>query len=139
MNEVLAALVWANLATSLAILAVLALRSPARRLFGARFAYGLWLLVPAAFLASFIPPREVESLPPEPPAAAQLSARLAEGLGGPVPVVWLAGAAAVALLFAWSQARFLREAARGRAGPAVVGVFAPRIVVPADHHERYTP
>lgn len=137
MSELLALLVSANLAAALAIFAVLALRIPARRVFGARLAYGLWLVVPVAFLANLVP-REIASEPDNLPAV-QIPVRLASGLDGPIPLIWLAGALAGAAWVAWSQARFLRRAARGEAGPAVIGVFAPRMVVPADHHQRYSP
>ncbi len=138
-SEALTALVRADLAASLAILAVLILRLPARALFGARLAYGLWLLVPAVFLANLAPPRTATGLDEPVPAAAELSARLAAMLDGPAPAVWLAGALVAAALVAWNQHRFLQRAARGEAGPAVVGVFAPRMVAPADHHRIYTP
>lgn len=136
-SEVLALLVSANLAAGLAILAVLALRLPARRLFGARLAYGLWAVVPAAFLANLIPPQEVPGLPQALPAVAKLST-LAADLDGPIPALWLTGVLVAAALVAWSQHRFMRQVARGQAGPAVVGVFAPRMVVPSDHQERYS-
>lgn len=138
MSEALAALVRANLAGGLAILLVLPLRPLARRLFGAQAAYALWLVVPAAFLANLFPAREALSLPEHLPVAAQVSARLTTHLGTLAVALWLAGAAAGALLLAWSQYRFLRAAAQGRAGPAVVGVFAPRMVVRADHQHLYT-
>jgi beta-lactamase regulating signal transducer with metallopeptidase domain len=48
----LAALAWT---ASGAMLAVLALRLPARRWLGAALAYEGWLIVPAALLATFIP------------------------------------------------------------------------------------
>ena len=58
-SELLFHLVLANLAAATAILAVLALRGAARATFGAGLAYGLWLVVPAAMLASLLPPRTV--------------------------------------------------------------------------------
>lgn len=137
-SEALALLVSANLAAGVAILAVLALRLPTRRLFGARLAYGLWGVVPAAFLANLMPPREAAGPPEALPAVAKLSP-LATDLDGPLPMIWLIGALAAAAWIAWTQARFLRSAALGQAGPAVVGVFAPRMVVPADHQQRYSP
>ena len=41
-------------------------------------------------------------------------------------------------LMAFGQWRFLRRAKVGAAGPAVVGVIAPRIVTPADHEARFS-
>ena len=45
MSEALFLLLRVNLAASAAVIAVLLLRRPVRRLFGARVAYGLWTLV----------------------------------------------------------------------------------------------
>jgi beta-lactamase regulating signal transducer with metallopeptidase domain len=53
-------------------------------------------------------------------------------------LVWLGGVVAAVAVAAVGQARFQRQARRGRAGPAVVGVFVPRLVVPADFRERYS-
>lgn len=59
MSEVLAVLLRVNLALALATGLVLALRLPARLLFGARVAYGLWGLVPLAAIAMLAPARVV--------------------------------------------------------------------------------
>ena len=48
----------ANLAAGAAILLVLALRAPARRRFGARLTYALWLLPPLAAAATLLPARQ---------------------------------------------------------------------------------
>lgn len=133
-NELLAILAGANLAASAAVLGVLALRLPVRRLFGARLAYGLWAIVPAAFLAALIPRKPTGDIA----AVAQAQEPLSSGLAGAVASVWLAGALAALAWTVWMQLRFLRSAARGQAGPAVVGVFAPRMVVPADHQDRHS-
>ena len=45
----------ATLATSVAVLLVLALRRPLRAAFGARVAYGAWVLVPASLVAVLLP------------------------------------------------------------------------------------
>lgn len=135
MSDLLALLVSANIAATVAVLVVLAVRLPVRRVLGPRQAYALWAVVPVTFLATLIPP----SRDAGPSAAAKLSAPLATDLAGPAVICWLAGAMVATAWMAWSQIRFLRRAARGQAGPAVVGVFAPRMVVPADHQDRYTP
>ena len=63
--DLLHALLRANLATGAAILIVAALRKPARRLAGARQAYGLWLLPLLALAAGLLPARQVTiTLPP---------------------------------------------------------------------------
>jgi len=123
----LAALIEANLAASAAVLAVIALRRPARRLFGPALAYRLWALPPAAgllALALFF----VRSGPR--PVADALAAY--PGTVGAVLAIWAMGAAAMVAAFALAQARFAAELRAGRAGPAVVGLISPRIVMPPD-------
>jgi len=133
MADLLDALLRANLTAGLAILVVAAARIPARRLLGARLAYGLWALPPLVFIASLLPR----------PAASAAEADLPGGLAAAAPdlaqAVWLAGALACFAALALSQWRFLRAARAGRAGPAMVGVVAPRFVTPADYAERYAP
>jgi beta-lactamase regulating signal transducer with metallopeptidase domain len=136
------ALLKAQVAASVAILIVLALRLPARRLIGAELSYRLWVLAPAAALASLFP-----TLP-------EFEARMNRAPSGlvttlstlKVPVLhhaselgyaWLAGAAVLAALFALAQGRFLRRARAGQAGPAVTGAW-PRMVVPSDYRARFT-
>jgi beta-lactamase regulating signal transducer with metallopeptidase domain len=58
---------------------------------------------------------------------------------GPVLAVWVAGVAAAAGLVALAELRFRRLARTGRAGPAVMGVYWPRVVTPADYADRFTP
>src|SRR6185295_11830712 len=60
-SEILAVLIKANLAASLAIIAVLVLRAPLRPLIGARLGYGLWLAVPLAAIASLLPARPISA------------------------------------------------------------------------------
>src|SRR5258705_297126 len=52
-----------NVFAAASALVVIALRLPVRRLFGARVAYGLWLLVPLAAAAMLLPARVVPHLP----------------------------------------------------------------------------
>jgi beta-lactamase regulating signal transducer with metallopeptidase domain len=73
-NNLLAALIEANLAAGVAILAVLAIRRRARALVGVGTAYALWLIVPAAMLATLAPPRVVTLAAPAPAASATVSA-----------------------------------------------------------------
>lgn len=65
-SEILAALLRANLAIAAAILLVLVLRRPMRAMFGARAAYGLWLIAPLAVLAVLAPARVVSIAAPAP-------------------------------------------------------------------------
>ncbi|MDB5456412.1 MAG: hypothetical protein JWP92_1997 [Caulobacter sp.] len=131
--EILHVLLRTSLTCSFAALAVLALRGPVARWCGAPAAYALWLAVPFATLGALLPARLL-------PAAAT---------GGPAPVdltpyaptllaLWLGGAAIFLALAVIGQALFLRRAAQGVAGPAVVGVFAPRTVFPRDFANRFS-
>ncbi|MDB5495819.1 MAG: hypothetical protein JWP86_3156 [Phenylobacterium sp.] len=126
MTEVIDALLRVNLVGGLTILAVLALRIPARWRFGPEIAYRLWAAPPLAMVATLIPLRTgtptLHALVNLAPAhfAPLLLALWAIGLMVAVTLLWRA------------QAAFLRAARAGRAGPAVVGVVAPRIVMPPD-------
>lgn len=145
------------LAGALAILAVLALRLPLRRLCGARCAYALWLLVPVAMASVILP------APVAPIAAAAVGAPIA--LAGPgvtlvesgpdlrpwLLAAWALGALAFGAICVLRQRRFRRRLGRLNArrdgswisqstlhGPAVIGAWRGRIVLPADFDERYT-
>jgi bla regulator protein blaR1 len=157
-TDIAALLLETALAGALAIVAVLVLRLPLRRLCGARCAYALWLLVPIAMTAVLLPA-------PVAPAAAAL-------VGGPVPLAgtgvvideagldlrpwllaaWALGVLAFATICILRQSRFRRALGRLNArpdgswssqstqhGPAVIGAWRGRIVLPADFDERYTP
>lgn len=138
MAELLANLIWANLAASTAILAVLILRLPVRRLFGAHLAYALWALVPLAFSAGLIPPRSSQSALAAPLGERVLTADLPPDALHSVALVWAVGAGVVVSLILLAQLRFLARARLGQAGPAVVGVIAPRLVTPADFEASFT-
>lgn len=125
MAEVLAALAGVNIAAGLAVLLVLAARPALRRTFGPEVTYGLWAIPPAAGLATLLPARVAEGPP------------LAPALGEPnhaavLLTLWLTGVVMAVLWLAALQLRFLRLARAGRTGPAVMGVIAPRLVMPRD-------
>jgi beta-lactamase regulating signal transducer with metallopeptidase domain len=154
------------IAASAAIALVLALRGWARSVFGARVAYGFWLLVPAAAIASYLPARVVH-LPGQSDAIAA-SATASDAIAVAPAVadvaavstalpdiaaialfVWLSGVVFSVLLVTLDQSRALSRlklrrdghiyrADCGSIGPAVVGVFAPRVVVPSDFEQRYS-
>jgi beta-lactamase regulating signal transducer with metallopeptidase domain len=126
-SEVLAALLRSNLALAIAIVAVLALRIPIRRLFGPEIAYGLWAVPPVAALASVLPARVDDGAP----QIHALAAAIAD-ISAPALLAWGLGAALVVAGLARAQAQFMKSAAKGRAGPAVVGVIAPRVLMPFD-------
>jgi TonB family protein len=142
-NEALALLVRVNLALSAAVVVVAMLRAPARRLFGARAAYRLWLLPPAAMMAMLVPAR---SIVVEAHGSSVGLAELAFGPSAPgftpgasmsALILWAAGACAFAFYLALRQRRFLAHARQGQAGPAVVGAVRPRLVLPADFERRF--
>jgi beta-lactamase regulating signal transducer with metallopeptidase domain len=141
-NEVLAALLHMNLAAGAMVLAVLVLRGPARRHFGPGFAYRLWAAVPVAAVASLFPPPAARwiALPGSPkPLVIQAAEAVAEAPAGTILAFWLAGAALAAGLIAVRQMRFMALARQGLAGPAVAGLVAPRIIMPADADRRFAP
>jgi beta-lactamase regulating signal transducer with metallopeptidase domain len=131
MAEVVEALLRVNFVAGLAILAVLALRAPVRRRFGPEIAYRLWIAPPFAAIAT-VTPLKVAHGPMRPLlhfAPAHFSPALV--------IAWLVGIAAAVLLMWRAQAAFLKAARAGRAGPAVVGVISPRLVMPPNDG-RYT-
>jgi len=156
--EILPILLRATLAASAAILVVLLLRQPLRTAFGAQVAYAFWLLVPIATLASFLPAREIIVNAPAMTDTQAAAARAIE-TGAPTAVeapgnavqiafsnieptpllliIWLTGVVFSVLLLLNGQRRFMRNA--DAAGPAVVGIVNPRIVLPRDFEQRYTP
>lgn len=162
--DVLAILLKTNIAAACGIVLALCLRRPARKVFGARIAYALWLIVPLVVGASLLPARTV-TLPyvVAPESFSQIAAPLpSQAIAATVetgPIVdsaalvalWLTGAAVSLGALAWRQARFLKSlggvvregrflrAAASGAGPAVVGAILPRIVLPADFETRYDP
>jgi beta-lactamase regulating signal transducer with metallopeptidase domain len=129
----LAALIRAQVAGSLAVLLVLALRLPIRKIFGAELAYRLWGLPPAIALVGLFPTFADFAGPPV----------IGEGIVIPHALLtlqlWLLGALVAALVMIASEAGFRRLARQGRAGPAVMGVLWPRIITPSDFTERFSP
>ena len=123
----------ANLAIAAAILTVMAVRHLARRTLGPELAYGLWTLVPVAALTSLFPTlQDIVSNAPHFRRPSAMVDRPDLFLA-----VFLAGAGALLAGFALSEWRFRRLAARGRVGPAVVGLSWPSIVVPSDYRTRF--
>jgi len=86
-GDLLTLLLKANLAIGAAVLLVLLLRRPVRRLFGARAAYGLWLIAPLAAAAALLPARTVIVRVPAPSvSAAAVSTAAATTLDQPAPM-----------------------------------------------------
>ena len=140
-------LLRAQLAASVAIMAVVLVRGVARRRIGPALGYRLWWAVPVAVATSLLPGFAeclnggVIHLTASSSVQAQL-ARLSN-LDAWRPharlliASWGAGGAGMSLLFTLGELRVRRSAALGLAGPAVIGVAAPRLVVPADFHARF--
>ena len=151
MSDALLILGAANLAAAVAVALVLILRKTARKLFGPRIAYGLWLLVPLAALGMLLPARvETVTVRAASAPSAQASPLVAQGASPNPPdapfdgwllvmSLWIAGILAHGAWMAWRQAQFGRDAEAGLAGPAAVGVLRPRVVTPSDFGRRYSP
>jgi bla regulator protein blaR1 len=159
--ELLIALAKATLLSSVAILFVALLRIPLRKLAGARTAYWIWLVVPAATLTVLLPPPSQLPLPDSVfdelvltemvPAALNANATSDGWLMTTLFGVWLAGATALFISLIIRQRRFLRSQGpltpveRGiyrsdsARAPMLVGIFRPRIVVPTDFESHYAP
>lgn len=147
------------------VLVVAALRRFCRTAFGAERAFLSWLLPPMAMLASMLPHASMPASPLPPifinivalPGAMTHAAAQAGGTGWRawMAVIWMGGVAAWASLAIIAQMRYrakLRNATQygdgssrwqilragdASTGPALVGAWRPRIVVPADFDDRY--
>jgi len=144
-SELIPHILRAALFASLAILAVLVLRRPLLRWVGASLAYQAWLLVPIVVATSVLPGgpaavlQKVEVLRPVQALAARASTPPSSGQSDTLLLSWAAGSIVTALWFVLGQHAFLRQARIGSAGPASSGVLRPRVVLPHDFAERYSP
>lgn len=157
------ALVEMTVATSVAILVVALTRKPLRRIAGAQVTYWLWLLVPASAVVVSLPgPSQFRD------TTAQILPQIALGafpaampLGDSVGaadvyatmglIVWSSGSLLMLALMLRRQHNFTRSLGdmislqdgthRSMAvrGPVLVGVWCPRIVLPADFEAVYGP
>lgn len=158
-HELLQGLIGVTLAGSAAIVPVLALRRPLRKVFGAQVAYALWWLVPAAMAAALLPatPVVTEAVPvarvlalpatlalPAAPAVAGLTWQDA------ALAIWMLGTVACALWLWRAQVAFRRGLGRllpqgdawvaqsAQAGlPATLGLLRPQVVLPVDFATRF--
>lgn len=161
--ETFVAGMWASaLAGSAAIVAVLVLRVPLRRLFGAGIAYALWSAVPLAMLAVLLPgavrPTGLALSMPQvwvggvqgTDGAAGAMAMADDHVALWMAALWMLGAAAMAALLWRQQQRYRRSLGRlapgadgmlyaqhALHGPLVLGAWRPRVVVPVDFARRY--
>ncbi|MDR3444799.1 MULTISPECIES: M56 family metallopeptidase [unclassified Dyella] len=156
------------LSLSMALLAVAALRPVCRRWLGAESAFQLWLLPPLAVLASQLPHAVGAVSRPLPPLVLTVTTAAGAMGTTPLHdenlhwqdlalALWLLGVAVnltAAIVSQWRYQRLLGagtsmdggdrrwavlRADRDDIGPALVGAWRPRIVVPADFDRRYSP
>ena len=120
-SDLLALLVRVQLVASAAMLALLALRRLVRLDPDARV--WLWTVPVVAAIGDLLPKEDLGA-----PASAPMAL---EPWAGVPFAVWLGGALMALARLACLHAAFLRDAKRGRAGPAVVGVVRPKIVMPS--------
>jgi beta-lactamase regulating signal transducer with metallopeptidase domain len=153
------------LAFTAAVLVVAALRKPCRRLFGAERAFQLWLLPPLAMLASQLPHAAAAQVMVLSPAVSTITlvATLPMHAAGSSAIdwrawaglLWLAGTLITLGLATLAQTRYrarlrsatpvtgvrlrwpVLRAAATDVGPAMVGAWRSRIVLPADFEHRY--
>ena len=142
------ALLLQALALSIATLGVLALQATVLRRFGAAAAHVAWLLVPVALLAVALPHPAVDALVVHVDVAALTPAWIASpapAAANPawpsvVVVAWSAGAVLLLALLVRRQRGFEAQLSRtgavarlpAGAGPAVMGLWRRRIVLPLD-------
>ena len=153
-TEIIDLLLRLNLALAAGIALVLMLRLPARRWFGARVAYALWLIPLAAAVMCFVPGRVETVVLNWSDAAANVDAA-APAVAGPSlwAWAWAFGALVSLSILTIRQARFTQSLGRLGAredlgkrvcaaqsaehGPAVIGVLRPMIVTPSDFEARF--
>ncbi|MEX2497731.1 MAG: M56 family metallopeptidase [Wenzhouxiangellaceae bacterium] len=163
-TEMVSWAIGATVLTSAAILLVLALRPFLARTFGIRAAIVIWLLVPLVLIVGVLPARSIDVAPASDTqtviyldglgtvaaAARDIGQSFSVTWRTVVAAVWLAGAGLMLVVLARRQARFrrllgtLRPAGkrllasdRGSAGPAVLGVVRPCVIVPRDFGHRF--
>ena len=153
-SEFTLSLLRATLFTSIAIILVVLVRRPLRRWGGAALAYQVWLLVPCVAVAALWPATTVPVVQAAPAlrsvqALAVLAVPRAPAGVDVLLVIWAAGMAAMAGWFCRAHHMFLRQTGRlalsggvyvsdTGAGPASVGLFRPKIIVPHDFSRRYS-
>ena len=155
-NEILDALARANIVASIAILVVLALREPVRRVFGARIAYALWSIVLCAPLAGFLPPPSIDGIGFAASCSSGTAFRfdptLACDFAPFLIAIWAAGvivSAGVLIIrqtYFWRNIGVLRPALPAKGAylsestshsPLVAGLLAPKIILPADFSSKF--
>lgn len=157
-------MLWdATLALTVALVLVLLVRVPLRRLGGATVLRWPWIAVLLAPAATLLPARELEPVMVQAMAAPAVFDASPVGLVANATTadiawapwllgVWALGAVAFAAASVWQQRRFERllgrlapmqdgtwRASSDAGTPAVLGVVSPRIVLPSDFEQRFAP
>ena len=144
-----------TVASSMAVIAVLVLRTPLRRLAGPAVAYASWSLVPLAMLAAALPQLKVAPVLVMHIAAPATSTLAAAAVPSTVDwvhwimLLWWSGVFAMLAWFVVNQMVYVRSLgplaerdgivfAECASGPMLLGLHQPRIVVPADFAVRYS-
>lgn len=145
-------------AGSAAMVLVLLLRQPLRRLAGAQATYLCWLVVPLALAAAALPVHmtpalAVDVMPVLQAAGSGIGAATAStAMPWPDWIVrlWACGALASLAVMILAQRSYVRSlgvlverddihiASHCNAGPALLGLWRPIVIVPSDFRERYT-
>ncbi len=158
-GAILSQLMRGELALTVGILLVLALRRPVRNSLGPLAGYLLWLVVPASVFASLLPApaptgamAPVVSLVADAAWQAKPVIRKARHASDLLLALWAIGAVAAMAVFALRQARFVKGLGHLKpspadpalllgqhtgAGPLLLGALRPRIVAPADFEARF--
>ena len=159
-NEPLRDLFTLTIVSSSAIIVMLLLRRYLRQAFGPAVSYFAWLLVPAVIVAALLPNTGASGLPFAFSMRAPTVFVLGVAYGSDaVPSIdgsawllraWGVGSALFLLYLAGLQYAFLRSlgtvthsrgmlrAASCAGCPALVGIFRPKVILPADFEARYT-
>jgi hypothetical protein len=146
-EAVLAAGLKQALLLSLAVALLRAARPLLLRL-GAGLTYAAWGLVPALLLTPALPRPHTEPLrmalaATGGPAGASLASMPLPPAQSSAPwlALWLAGTVAVLALQAWRQWQLARlgEPLPAGSSPALVGLLRPRVMLPIDFEQRFTP
>lgn len=138
---------------------ICAVRQPLRRLFGARLVYDAWCAVPVVLATAALPvarlPASVHQVVAPFQHLVAAGAAFVPHQSTPwqlwITAVWLIGCMCMLLWFGIAHVRYRRHlgALRWRGGflyststchgPAVIGLWRPAVVLPADFAARYTP
>ena len=157
-NDILQWLIHVTLLSSVASIVILLLRLPVRQQFGASIAYQIWGIFPLVLLAKLVPNRAVFEIMPavaQPLIQFMQTSTLtvqADATRMPllIALIWLAGCV-MAVGWFWRQHHHfiyamgnltaldgIYHAENIQVGPALVGVWRAKIIVPADFAQKYT-